>query len=284
MITTTDLTKWYGRQAVLENLSLSVDSGESVALWGPNGAGKTTVVRCILGLVSYEGSIEVAGMDAAKCGKAVRSLIGYVPQELSFYYDMTVLELLDYSASLRGLPAGRVDEIVGTVHLSEHKDKRVRELSGGLKQRLGIATALLADPPILLLDEPTSNLDATARDGVVRLLEDLRHEGRTLMVTSHHMEEVGMLVDRVIAMEDGAIITECAPMELAERLGLRAWLHLITSNGDTTKAVEVLTSNGFNAQPNSRGVLVEVSAQSKGRAVAALHDAGVQIEDLEVWR
>lgn len=93
-----------------------------------------------------------------------------------------------------------------------------------------------------------------------------------------------MLVDRVIAMEEGRKTTECAPMELAEALGLRAWLHVITSNGATNRALTILADAGFQARANSRGVLVEVSAQSKGRAVAVLHEAGVEIEDLEVWR
>jgi len=284
VIVITDLTKRYGSRPVVSDFAVEIPDGESVALWGPNGAGKTTVVRCMLGLVGYEGTIEIDGLDAKTRGKAVRSLIGYVPQELSFYDDMRVIELLDYSASLRGLGAGRVDEVLSTMSLGDHVDKRVRELSGGLKQRLGIAAALLPDPPILLLDEPTSNLDAAARDAVVRLLEDLRHDGRTMVVTSHHMEEVGMLVDRVVAMEDGHKTIECAPMDLAEELGIRAWLHLITTNGATNTAVEVLTARGFDVRPNSRGVLVEVSAQAKGRAVAALHEAGIEIEDIEVWR
>ena len=284
MIGIENLTKRYRSNTVVSDFSLEVATGESVALWGPNGAGKTTVVRCILGLVGYDGAIEVGGLDASTRGKAVRSLIGYVPQELSFYDDMRVVELLDYSAGLRGLGPDRVDRVLGTMSLGDHLDKRVRELSGGLKQRLGIAAALLPDPPVLLLDEPTSNLDAAARDAVVRLLEGLRHQGRTMVVTSHHMEEVGMLVDRVVAMEDGRKTVECAPMDLAEELGIRAWLHLITTNGATKTAVDVLTAQGFDVRPNSRGVLVEVSAQAKGRAVAALHDAGIEIEDIEVWR
>lgn len=283
MIRVSGLTKRY-RSVVVDDFSMTVDKGDAVALWGPNGAGKTTVIRCILGLVAYEGEIKVAGRDARTQGKAVRSLIGYVPQELSFYDDMKVLDLLDYSAALRHLSRRRVDEVVDLIELGDHTRKLVRELSGGLKQRLGIGAALLPDPEILLLDEPTSNLDAQARDAAVRLLEELRHEGKTLLVTSHHMEEVGMLVDRVIAMEDGKKKTECAPMELAEELGLRAWLHLIISGSGTERALEVLRQAGFDARENSRGVLVEVSAQQKGLAVAALNEAGVDIEDLEVWR
>jgi len=284
MIEISGLTKRYRQAVVVDDFSVSIAAGDAVALWGPNGAGKTTVIRCILGLVSYQGEIRVSGMDARRHGKAVRSRIGYVPQELSFYDNMRVLELLDYSAGLRGLPRSRVDEVVDVIELGPHTDKLVRELSGGLKQRLGLGAALLPDPEILLLDEPTSNLDAASRDAAVRLLEGLRHEGRTLLVTSHHMEEVGMLVDRVVAMEDGKKRTECAPMDLAEELGLRAWLHLITPNGGAARALTILKDAGFDARENSRGVLVEVSAQQKGRAVAALYEAGVVIEDLEVWR
>ena len=284
MITIEHLTKTYGSTEVVKDFSLDVAVGESVALWGPNGAGKTTVVRCILGLVGYEGTIIVDGLDARSRGKAVRARMGYVPQELSFYDEMAVDDLLDYSASLRGIGPDRVDEVASIVGLTDHLTKKVRELSGGLKQRLGIASALLPDPPILLLDEPTSNLDAQARDDAIGLLEDLRRAGRTLIVTSHHIEEVGMLVDRVVAMEDGEITVVCEPTDLAERLGLRAWLHLILSNGSAPAALKVLDEQGFNAKMNSRGVLVEVSAQGKGEAIAALHHAGIEIQDLEVWR
>lgn len=284
MIHVESLTKSYGDLVVVDDFSAEVTRGDSVALWGPNGAGKTTVIRCLLGLVSYEGTITVDGLDARTRGKAVRSMIGYVPQELSFYDEMKVVDLLDYSASLRGISQKRVDEVAEQLGLESHQDKLVRELSGGLKQRLGLATALVPDPPILLLDEPTSNLDATARDAAIRVLEDLRHEGRTMIVTSHHIEEVGMLVDRVIAMEAGKTVTECAPYDLAEELGIRAWLHLITEGQRAAEATAVLTGAGFNARQNSKGVLVEVSAQQKGDAVAVLQAAGIAIEDLEVWR
>ncbi len=174
--------------------------------------------------------------------------------------------------------------MLDTVDLDGHHHKKVRELSGGLKQRLGIAAALLPDPPILLLDEPTSNLDAGAREAAVALLDTLREQGRSLVVTSHHLEEVGMLVDRVVAMEAGKITIECSPAELAERLGLRAWLHLVVPDGTIPAAVDVLRDDGFDAHRNAYGVLVEVSAQGKGRAIAALQDADIGIVDLEVWR
>jgi ABC-type multidrug transport system ATPase subunit len=284
MIRIDSLTKRYGSLTVVDDFSLRVESGESIALWGPNGAGKTTVVRCILGLLSYEGSIEIDGLDARRQGKAARRRMGYVPQELSFYDDLTVIETLDFSAALRKLPTERVDEVVELVDLVGHRHKQVRELSGGLKQRLGLASALLPDPPVLLLDEPTSNLDVAAREAAVELLDDLREGGRVMVVTSHHLEEVGMLVDRVIAMDEGRITVECAPNELAERLGLRAWLHVVLDDTPIAAAVDALRSGGFDARANSYGVLVEVSAQGKGKALEVLQHAGIGIADLEVWR
>jgi ABC-type multidrug transport system ATPase subunit len=279
-----NLSKRYGKTEVVKDFTLEVAQGESVALWGPNGAGKTTVVRCMLGLVRYDGSITIGGLDAVRRGKAVRATMGYVPQELSFYDEMTVYDLLDYSAALRGIGTERVEEVCDLVDLTDHMDKKVRELSGGLKQRLGIASALLPDPPILLLDEPTSNLDARARDAAIELLQGLREDGRTLIVTSHHIEEMAMLVDRVVAMEQGKIKVICDPSDLAEELGLRAWLHLVLTNGSAASALNVLEERGFRVKMNSRGVLVEVSAQGKGEAVHALQDAGISIDDLEVWR
>lgn len=284
MITIEHLTKSYGRTEVVSDFSLTIDDGESIALWGPNGAGKTTVVRCLLGLVTCDGEIRVGGLDAATHGKAVRSAMGYVPQELSFYDEMTVYDLLDYSAALRSLPPERVDEVLGMVDLLDHRDKKIRELSGGLKQRVGIASALVPDPPILLLDEPTSNLDARSRDAAIELLQGLRDDGRTLVVTSHHVEEMAMLVDRVVAMEEGKITVICDPSDLAEQLGLRAWLHLVLTNGSATKALGILQDRGFTAKLNSRGILVEVSSQGKGEAVGILQSAGIEINDLEVWR
>lgn len=282
MIRIEHLTKRYGRKQVVSDVSIEIRPGESVALWGPNGAGKTTIIRCILGLVHFEGTVEVGGLDVRHHGKAARAMLGWVPQELSFYGEMTVMELLDFSASLRSVGSERVDEVLDAVGLAEHADTPVRELSGGLRQRLGLGTALLADPPILLLDEPTASLDAASRERAMDLLDGLRHDGRTLIVTSHHLGEVGMLADRVVALESSRIVTECPPDELAGRLGLRQWMRVVTD--ESGSALDVLARNGFAARSNSRGLIVEVPDRSKVRVVSLLAEAGVVVDDLEVWR
>lgn len=283
MIRVEHITKAYGEVTVVDDVTFAVGEREAVALWGPNGAGKSTIVRCILGLSRFEGSIEVSGLDARGAGKAVRSLIGYVPQELSFYDDLDVGETIDLSARLRRIGVERADEALATVGLEGEHAKRVGALSGGMKQRLAIALALLHDPPVLLLDEPTSNLDVAARESVIELLEGLRRD-RCLLLTSHHLEEVGMLVDRVLAMESGRVTLECEPAVLAEELGLRSWLHLVVAEDQLARARELLDARGFNSRMNSRGVLVEVSAHQKGAALAVLHEAGLEVLDLEVWR
>lgn len=284
MIELKGLTKRYGELTALDDVSLTVADGEAVALWGPNGAGKTTIVRSILGLIGYEGFIEVNGIDARRRPKAARHMIGHVAQELSFYDDLTLVDTLTFVARLRGTRQERVEEKLELVELEQHRQKRVRELSGGMKQRLGIAAALLGDPPVLLLDEPTASLDVASRERMVAVIEKLRTPERSVILTSHDLGEVGMLVDRVIALADGRIQQECAPSDLADRLGIRSWLHLMVEGDQLGEALDVLAAQGFTAHANSSGVLVEVSAQRKAEALSLLGDGGIRVRDFEVWR
>lgn len=285
MIEISHLTKRYGDATVVDDISFDIPDGEAVAFWGPNGAGKTTIVRCLLGLVHFEGNITVQGLDVAMDGKAVRNLIGHMPQELAFYDDLSVGETLVLSAELRGVVTDRVTEVLEIVELDDQFDKKVGALSGGMKQRLGLAAALLADPPILVLDEPTSNLDIAGREKILKVLEELRAPDRTLILTSHHLEEVGTLADRALTMGEGRVLAECQPAELADRLGIRSRLHIILSEEDRVDdAVEVLESLDFHAYRNARGLMVDVSAQNKGGALQALLKEGIEVADFEVWR
>lgn len=284
MIQIEHLTKRYGGHAVLSDVTLQIDRGDTVALWGPNGAGKTTIVLCLLGYLTFEGTILVDGRDVREHGKAVRRSIGYVPQQPGFYDDLTVAETLGFSAALRKIGTDRARELLDQVGLGPHRDKQVGALSGGLKQRLGLAVALLPDPPILLLDEPTSNLDAAARQATIELLEGLRSEDRILVVTSHHLEEVSMLVDRVVVLDAGVVADECSPADLSQRLGLRSWLHVLLDPEHTDQALHVLADAGYTAQMNGRGILVDVAPAEKASAVAELTGAGIPVRDLEVWR
>jgi nitrous oxidase accessory protein len=208
------LTVRFGRQQALDGVSFRIAPGEAVALWGGNGAGKTTALRALLGLLGAEGAVAVAGLDPRRHGKAVRRRIGFVPQEITLPGEPTVAETLDFFARLRRVPRVRVEELVAWLVLGGHRDKRVRELSGGLRQRLALGLALLADPPLLLLDEPTANLDIEARRVFRRLLQDLKQRGKTLVFTSHRAGEVAALADRVLHLEAGRLRAEGVPADV----------------------------------------------------------------------
>lgn len=284
MITATSLTKRYGRQLALDDVSIEIPEGDAVALWGHNGAGKTTVVRAILGLIHYEGVVTVGGHDAADDGVAARRLIGHVPQELSFHDELTVAETMEFSCALKGVGAARAHDVLGQVGLDRELGKRVGALSGGMKQRLAIGLALLSNPPVLLLDEPTSNLDAATREQMVHVLQGLKAENRTLVLTSHNLGEVGLLADRVITLEHGKVVLECSPGELDAKLGISAWLHVTLDPTRIDDAVAAVVGIGMTARSNGTGILVETLAKDKGRALTAITEAGITVRDFEVWR
>ena len=280
MIQVSNLTKRFGKLVALDGVSFQVAAGEAVALWGANGAGKTTALRCLLNLMPYEGQITVAGLDAVRQDRAVRRLVGFVPQELTFHDDMTVRETFSFYARLKKVPAGYdFTPLLERLSLVLHLDKRVRDLSGGLKQRLALALALLADPPILLLDEPTSNLDVTAREDFLELLRELKAAGKTLIFTSHHLDEMGVLADRVLVLADGRLVADCPPHRLAQEMGWQTTLHLTMPAEGIDPALEMLTAQGMPVSRNGRGIRVQVAPDQKALPLRMLEAAGIEVND-----
>ncbi len=272
------LRKRFGRIWAVRGLDLTAWPGEAIALWGPNGAGKTTVLRCILGLLDCEGEIRVAGRDVRKEGPAARRWIGYVPQELAFY-NWTVAETVQFFAGLRGVPVNQAK--VETLGLMPYWEQPVRSLSGGLKQRLALALALMGDPPILLLDEPTANLDLATRIEWLSRLRELKAQGKTILFSSHRLEEVQGLADRVLIMQDGQVIAEVPPETLAEIAGLRARLRLSLSPADLERARRALEEAGYHPSCNGQGLILSVPADHKLSPVRHLWECGIPVRDLE---
>lgn len=282
MITIANLTKRFGAFTAVDKLSFQVDAREALALWGPNGAGKTTVIKCLLGLLRYDGQILVDGLDAHRQGKAVRRLLGYVPQELAFYPDMDTLDTARFYARLKEAPAGRAEAVLAEVGLSEHAAKPVGALSGGMKQRLALGLALLTDPPVLVLDEPTSNLDAAARYQFLHLLSGVKSAGKTILFTSHRLEEIEALANRALVMDRGQLQVTCPAAELPERLGLRTQVRLRVPATMLEQAMVVLQAGGFIAARNGTGVLVDVPPDRKALPIGVLGDASIPVLDFEV--
>jgi ABC-2 type transport system ATP-binding protein len=282
MISVHDLSKRFGALVAIDRLSFDLAAGEAVALWGPNGAGKTTILRCLLGLLPCQGTVELAGMDVSTQGKAARRLVGFVPQELTFHDDLSVYETMRFYARLKRAPGAAIDELLGRQELTEHSRKPVRSLSGGMKQRLALAVALLNDPPMLMLDEPTANLDAAARGTLLALLGDLRGAGKTLIFSSHRLDEVATLADRVLVLEHGRLTADCAPQTLAQQTRWQATLWLHMPGEYVESALQTLSEHGFAASRNGAGVRVRVAPDEKGRPIHVLAQASIPVRDFEL--
>lgn len=211
----------YGKTNILADASFELDAGEAVALWGENGAGKTTLLRTVLGLLRHEGTVEVMGVDIRNGGRDTRARIGYVPQEIRLE-DGTVQEVVQTYAALRGARGREAALLVERLGLREHERKQTSALSGGLRQRLALALALLNDPPLLLLDEPTANLDAAARADYLVHLQMLRKEGKAILFTSHRMDEIGALASRVVVLQNARHVVVEARRFLSEAEVARA--------------------------------------------------------------
>ncbi|MBI5650719.1 MAG: nitrous oxide reductase family maturation protein NosD [Chloroflexi bacterium] len=277
-----NFSKQYGKVRAIENVSFDARPGEALALWGANGAGKTTLLKAILGLIDYRGKILVADFDAARAGKQARANIGYVPQEATFY-DLNVQATLEFYARLKKADPARVPVLLERVGLAEHARKPVPALSGGLKQRLALAVALLSDPPILLLDEPTANLDTRARRDYLALLSALHHEGKTLIFASHRIEEVETLADRVLMIEAAQLAEIITPEELRARLATEIEMTLWVDDAQRVAARDCLANAGFDPRVNGRGtVIVRVRAEQKMRAFDLLNECGVTIKNFEI--
>jgi ABC-type multidrug transport system ATPase subunit len=283
MIQVNNLTKKFGNFIAIDNLSFTVAPGEAVALWGPNGAGKTTIIRSLLALLSAEGELQVNGFNAQTEGKKARAALGYVPQELAFYDDLSTRDTLRFYASLKGVGAKRVEAVLAEVGLTEHSQKEVAALSGGMKQRLALATALLADPSLLILDEPTSNLDTVARDEFARLLFRQKEQGKTLLFTSHRLEEVEMLATRILVLEEGRLNFICdTPVMLADRLGMTLTLKLMIRESQRDDALKLLQSEGFTARPNGTELYVTVSPSTKIAPLQMLLAENIEVQNFEI--
>jgi ABC-2 type transport system ATP-binding protein len=218
LVSVVDLHKSYGPVAAVRGVSFEVRRGEVFGLLGPNGAGKTTILEAIEGMLPIDrGTVTVDGIDVARHPERVRRLIGISLQKTAFFERLTLAELLRLFGDLYGMSV-RVDRLLERVGLTTESARQVKTLSGGQQQRFAIAVALVNDPPLLFLDEPTTGLDPHGRRGLWDLIEFLRLEGRSVVLTTHYMEEAQQLCDRVAILDDGRILALETPQRLIDNL------------------------------------------------------------------
>jgi len=219
-----NLKKHYGSVAAVKDVSLQVEPGEIFGLLGPNGSGKTTTLRCLCTLAEPDaGRVEVAGISVIEQPRLARQYLGYIAQEVALDKVLTGRELLQLQAALYHLPRSLAQERIGIVlkllDLESYADKKTGTYSGGLKKRLDLAAGLLHQPQVLVLDEPTVGLDIESRIAVWDFLRGLREQGTTVLLTSHYLEEVDALADRVAIIDQGLVIASGKPSALKDNVG-----------------------------------------------------------------
>ena len=226
-----DLHKSYGLLTAVAGVSCTVQPGECLGLLGPNGAGKTTTLSMISGLITPDGgNILIEGRPIAGDTDPVKARLGLVPQDLALFEDLTALDNLRLFGSLYRLPPQQlhnaIDDAIDLVGLADRARDRVKTFSGGMKRRLNLAAALLHDPQLLLLDEPTVGVDPQSRNAIFDNIAALRARGKTILYTPHYMEEVERLCDRVIIMDHGKIVADESLSNLRKRTGSTALLKI----------------------------------------------------------
>jgi ABC-2 type transport system ATP-binding protein len=222
MIKVENLVKRYGATVAVNNVSFEVEKGEIIGFLGPNGAGKSTTLKIVTCyIVADEGQVSVAGLDALENPLEVRRQIGYLPESTPLYPDMQVIEYLRFIAKARQLPASRhrsaIDRVVGLVGIERMLKKNIGHLSKGYKQRVGLAQALIHDPPIIIMDEPTSGLDPHQ---IIEIRELIRELGRTkvIVLSSHILQEISAICTRILIIKDGRIVANGTPAELQSQV------------------------------------------------------------------
>jgi ABC-2 type transport system ATP-binding protein len=285
-----NLQKRYGSVEAVKDISFQVEPGEIFGLLGPNGAGKTTTIRCLCTLTKPDaGKVEVSGISVIDQPRAARRRLGYVAQEVALDKVLTGRELLQLQAALYHLPGNvakkRIEEVIEILGLGEWADKKTGTYSGGLRRRIDLAAGLLHQPDVLVLDEPTVGLDIESRVVVWDLLRKLREAGTTVLITSHYLEEIDVLADRVAIIDKGVVIAEGTPSQLKDKVGgdrITLRIREFSPIEEAERARDMLQALSFvqeviinSAQGNSLNLVVKPQSDALMSIQQSLKDAGL---------
>ena len=269
----------------LKGINLSIPEGSFYGLLGPNGAGKTTTIGIITGLVNITGgSAAIMGYDTVKDFRQARKLIGLSPQELNFDVFFSMEELLELQAGYYGLSTKAAKErtalILEQFGLTEKRKSRARELSGGMKRRIQIAKALVHDPPIVILDEPTAGVDIELRHMLWGYLQKINKEGKTILLTTHYIEEAEHLCETVSIIDDGNIIATDSPYKLTNSHGMSGVEITLSSNSKN------LDINPWSSKKINGKIHVDTTEPEKDMAgiISRITDQGGTIENVHIYR
>ena len=278
------LTKSYGELKALNGVNISIKKGEFFGLLGPNGAGKTTTINILTGLVFKEsGSAKVFGKDTIKDFRYTRSKIGIAAQEFSVDWFFPIEKLLFFQAGYYGIKPKDakplVDSLLNRLGLSSKRNSRLRQLSGGMKRRFQIAKALVHDPEILILDEPTAGVDVELRRDLWKYLQDLHSRGKTILLTTHYIEEAELLCENVAIIDNGKILKMGAPKELTRELG-EAGITVVLENLNGLNEKD-LENYKYTNDKNRLHFSVKDPDEELPKIIRVLSNAGLHIQKIE---
>ncbi len=281
MIKASGLTKRFGQTGVLERLDFAIQHGERVAILGLNGAGKTTLMRCLLSLTSFDGTLQVGGLDVRADGPAVRAQTGYVPQRAPQFAG-SLAEVVEFFSQLRNVDVAssrrRLEEF--GLSLEAHGGKDTRELSGGMLQKALLALALGAEVPLLLLDEPTANLDARTRRDFLRSLRAVE-DHVTILLATHRLSDVEAVADRLLVLHGGHLVFDGGMADLWDRVDAQMTLWFKVPANLRERAVQLLKQR-WNTPPmqvNGAALGIQVERGAKADVLVELQNNGIHVDD-----
>lgn len=273
-------SKSFGANRAVDGLTLTVGAGEVVALLGPNGSGKTTSLKAAAGLLwPSAGEVLVGEPGKPASERGARRALSFLPQKVSFPEALTGREIVEFYRRLRGVAPGRTDEVLKAAALNGAAGRQVGTYSGGMTQRLGLAVAALPEAPVLLLDEPTSSLDAEGLGTFYGLVERRRQQGQAVLFTSHHWGDVERLADRVAVLVDGRLVGDLAQRELSERLAERGVMR-VRIDGCPAPLLARVQEVAAGARWEDPQLVVPGAARARAAALDVVRGAGIEIRGL----
>ena len=272
--------KWYGKICAVKSLNLTVATGETFALLGPNGSGKSTVIRALAGLhFPTAGEVRVLGQDLTHASLQLKQRISYMPQRVAMPENLTAREIVTLFARLRGASAARVEEVLDFVELGEHADRYTREYSGGMLQRVGLAIALLSDADLYVLDEPTLNLDASGIKRLRSYLSDLKQKGKTVLFSSHILQDAVQLADRVGILVNGRLAKIESVPEFKEEVARETRVRIVLSRPLNGIRGVIEAAGAESTAYNGRSCTFKAPPDARLSVIRAIEAAGGVVEE-----
>jgi len=287
MIQVTNLSKSYGDIKAVNDISFEITKGEIFGLLGPNGAGKSTTLNMMSTVVKNDtGTIVIDGLDVKNNSEKSKRLIGVVPQEISLYEDLSAYQNLLFWGNLYGIPSKelkeRIDKTLELIGLLDRKKDPIKTYSGGMKRRINIAAALLHQPKVLFMDEPTVGIDPQSRNHIFEVIETLNKQGMTIIYTTHYMEEVERLCDRIAIIDSGKIVAQGTQSELADLVNAKESIQLEFDFLSEQHVNELKESLQYPMKQSENKLLIEVTVKELTKVITACNELQLSINDIQL--